>query len=321
MCKNAGKTTALNALIAACDAAGDTLGLTSIGRDGERSDIVTNTKKPEIYVRRGTVIATAEGLLDEGDISKEIIDSTGINTPMGEIIILRAMSDGFVQLGGPSITESLTGVRDSLLLLGCDRVLIDGAISRKSLGTPQLADGIILCSGASYNADVRITVEDTVYIASLFSLPEADAGILHSNAAFTAKYTVLRDGSWRPAESSDELIHELKAGAEALVVRGAVTDKTAAELLNGARLLKDTLIISEDASRMLLSNSAFQKLKRFTAGFAVLKAASLLAVTVNPFSAYGNHYDKNTFTELTASALIKEGLDLPVINVTDVQYA
>ena len=53
----------------------------------------------------------------------------------------------------------------------------------------------------------------------------------------------------------------------------------------------------------------------------MLKAARLLAVTVNPFSAYGNHYDKNNFTELTASALIKEGLDLPVINVTDVQYA
>ena len=48
MCKNAGKTTVLNGLISACMRNAEVLGLTSIGRDGERSDLVTNTKKPEI---------------------------------------------------------------------------------------------------------------------------------------------------------------------------------------------------------------------------------------------------------------------------------
>ena len=36
-----------------------TLGLTSIGRDGESTDVVTGTEKPGIFVREGTLIATA----------------------------------------------------------------------------------------------------------------------------------------------------------------------------------------------------------------------------------------------------------------------
>ena len=42
MCKNAGKTTMLNWLLTAGHLRG-TLGLTSIGRDGESTDVVTGT--------------------------------------------------------------------------------------------------------------------------------------------------------------------------------------------------------------------------------------------------------------------------------------
>ena len=118
MCKNAGKTTALNAFISSCGAHNERIGLTSIGRDGERSDLVTNTKKPEIFVQRGTVIATAEMLISEGDISREILEVTPVSTPMGRVVIINAMSSGFVQIGGPSITSELISIRDKLLALG-----------------------------------------------------------------------------------------------------------------------------------------------------------------------------------------------------------
>ena len=315
MCKNAGKTTALNAIIAACDRNGVSLGLTSIGRDGERSDIVTNTKKPEIFVQSGTLVATAEMLLGECDISREILESTDIPSPLGDIVIVRAKSAGYVQIGGPSMTESLMTIRDELFALGCDKVLIDGAISRKSLGTPQLADGIILCSGASYKTDMRATAEDTAYIASLFSLPVYESKtVLSTEDKFTA---VLADEAFG-GSSLQGLTEQLKSGASALIVRGAVTDKTAAELLSSAKLLKHTLIVAEDSSRLLLGSTAYGKLIRLTGGFAVLKGAKLLAVTVNPFSAYGSHYDKDAFAMRTRDALLNAGLDLPVIDVTEV---
>ncbi|MFR6085879.1 MAG: hypothetical protein ACLUIX_00750 [Oscillospiraceae bacterium] len=53
MCKNAGKTTMLNWMLHH-DRLQGTLGLTSIGRDGESTDVVTGTEKPGIFVREGT---------------------------------------------------------------------------------------------------------------------------------------------------------------------------------------------------------------------------------------------------------------------------
>ena len=71
MCKNAGKTTALRTILREDDGRYGPLGLTSIGRDGEREDIVTGTKKPQLYIREGTLVATAQGLLPFCDISQE----------------------------------------------------------------------------------------------------------------------------------------------------------------------------------------------------------------------------------------------------------
>ena len=310
MCKNAGKTTVLNSLIGECESRGEILGLTSIGRDGERSDLVTNTKKPEIFVRGGAVIATAESLLRECDISMEILSSTGIPTPMGDIIIVRARSSGYVQIGGASITAYQQLVRDELFGFGCGRVFIDGAISRKSLGNPSLADGVVLSSGASYDPSIAKTVTDTAYIARLFSLPEI--GIAPGPARFTA----IRGGESESSEELDALVPFLKGGADRLVIRGAVTDGTAAQLSNIGKLLRNTVLAAEDASRLLLKPASFEKLTRF-AGFAVLKGTRLIAVTVNPFSAYGLHYDKNEFRERVCEALELSGVSVPVMDVKD----
>ncbi len=313
MCKNAGKTTVLNSLIRECEERGERLGLTSIGRDGERSDLVTNTKKPEIFVREGAVIATAEGLLREGDISREILEATGIPTPMGEIVVVRAKSAGYVQLGGASMTSQQRGIRDLLYSYGCTRVFIDGAISRKTLGDPSLADGVILSSGASYDPDIRTTVSDTAYYARIFGL-----AVYKGTGPGAERFTLVRDGERFTADSLKELVPELRKGADALIMRGAVTDSAAKELVSYGKLLKNTVLAAEDASKLLLRQTEYERLLRAAKGFEVLRGTHLLAVTVNPFSAYGLHYDKNDFFDRVNGALLGAGVYCPVI---DVRYA
>ena len=78
MCKNAGKTTVLNWLLG--QSRGRVLGLTSIGRDGESTDIVTGTEKPGIFLSEGTLFATAKDMLSLCDVTQEIMDTTGIPT-------------------------------------------------------------------------------------------------------------------------------------------------------------------------------------------------------------------------------------------------
>lgn len=51
---------------------------------------------------RVLIIATARDCLRNCDVTKEILYTTDFSTPMGDIIILRAISAGYVDIAGPS---------------------------------------------------------------------------------------------------------------------------------------------------------------------------------------------------------------------------
>lgn len=61
MSKNAGKTTVLNAFLDAFHAHGVGVAVTSIGRDGESNDVVFDVAKPEVFLKKGDIAATARG--------------------------------------------------------------------------------------------------------------------------------------------------------------------------------------------------------------------------------------------------------------------
>lgn len=288
MCKNAGKTTMLNWLLAH-SGRGRVLGLTSIGRDGESTDVVTGTEKPSIFVPAGTLIATAKDMLWLGDVTKEILVSTGIPTPLGEVIIMRARSDGYVQLAGPSITTQLKSVSQTFFDLGAEQSIIDGALGRKSLGARQVAEGIVLCTGASYHMRMEKVIADTVSIYRIMNLPKAQ--------------TV-------PAAPEGTLEQCLKEQGEALVT-GALTDSMVLPLLRAGVLRKNRLVVA-DPSKVLLSPDTLDKMQLREVRLETAEAARTLCITVNPVSAYGWKFDKDEFR-----VRLQEAVDIPVINVKE----
>ena len=285
MCKNAGKTTVLNWLLR--QETQSVLGLTSIGRDGESTDVVTGTEKPGIFVRRGTMIATAHEMLRLGDVTKEILYTTGIPTPLGEVVILRALSDGYVQLAGPSITTQLREVSRLFFEMGAQQSIIDGALGRKSLGARAVAEGVILCTGASYHMSMEKVVEDTVHIYRLMNLPKAD--------------TI-------PAEGALE--QSLKEHGEAYVT-GALTDTMVVPLLKSG-VLRGGRIVVADPSKVMLCADTLDKLVIRNVSLQTAQAARTLCVTINPVSAYGWKFDKDRFRQM-----MQDAVDAPVINVRE----
>ena len=288
MCKNAGKTTMLNWLLAH-SGRGRVLGLTSIGRDGESTDVVTGTEKPSIFVPAGTLIATAKDMLWLGDVTKEILVSTGIPTPLGEVIIMRARSDGYVQLAGPSITTQLKSVSQTFFDLGAEQSIIDGALGRKSLGARQVAEGIVLCTGASYHMRMEKVIADTVSIYRIMNLPKAQA---------------------LPAAPEGTLEQCLKERGEALVT-GALTDSMVLPLLRAGVLRRNRLVVA-DPSKVLLSPDTLDKMQLREVRLETAEAARTLCITVNPISAYGWKFDKDEFR-----ARLQEAVDVPVIIVKE----
>lgn len=264
MGKNAGKTTVLNRLIGLMWDDPRVLALTSIGRDGESTDIVTGTEKPGIWVREGTLIATAVDMLRLGDVTPEILDTTGVYTPVGEVVILRALSDGHVQLAGPSIGEQLTAVAQQLYAHGTDIVLMDGAISRRSLAAPAVSEATILCAGASYSPDMEKVVADTAYACALLMLPqsEGESGRRH-------------------------------------VIEGAVTDALLAKL--DPRAGDEITVL--DGSRLLMGRAVFERLAARGVRFTVRNPVRLCCVCVNPYAGGGADFDGALFLRRMAEAV------------------
>lgn len=320
MCKNAGKTTALNRIIREINGDGRVLALTSIGRDGEDKDLVTGTKKPGIRVERGTLVATASDLiLRHCDVTREIIGTTGISTPMGDVVLLRARSDGSIQLAGPSITNQLARVREEFFRHGADVVIIDGALSRKTLCSRRVTEATVLCTGASYNKNIETVVEDTAYHCRILTLPETEDPALRALAAgdedFRGMVLLGKQEPWTaPAGLSleDALRRPEAQGTETVFFGGAMSDFLMKPLLMSSAPLKGLTFVVRDSSKILLKRENYERIARRGVTLKVLDTVNLVAVTVNPFSAYGFHFSAQ---ELMARMEARVGL--PVIDVME----
>ena len=215
--------------------------------------------------------------------------TTGIPTPLGEVVILRARSAGYVQLAGPSITTQLKSVSQSFFELGADRSIIDGALGRKSLGARAVAEGVILCTGASYHMSMEKVIADTVHVYRLMNLPKA---------------------AELPPEAVDGLEACVKEHGAALIT-GALTDTMVLPLLRSGVLRRCRLVV-KDPSKVLLSADTLDKLVTREVALETEEAARTLCITVNPVSAYGWKFDKDEFLHR-----MREAVDVPVINVKE----
>lgn len=314
MCKNAGKTTVLNRLIDELSRDGKQFAITSIGRDGEGSDLVTGTHKPGIYVPEGTLVATATQMLKYCDVTREILDTTGFSTPLGEVVIFRARSDGKVQIAGPSLVSQLVVVRDRFRELGADRVMLDGAISRKTLCSHNVSDATILCTGASYDRNIDKVVDDTSFICRLLMLPVLDdARLRYISKTFDRGCLAIdSDGNEITVTDLDKIFREKEI--RTVFFGGALSDSMLKPLILSSTSLKNVCFVANDASKFVMKSDTYRKIKAKGADFAVLNGVNPVAVTINPFSAYGFHFDKDVFMNK-----MKENITLPVVNVEDMR--
>ena len=289
MSKNSGKTTVLNTLLRHYSLSGITLGLTSIGRDGEDRDILTHSNKPKIFVDEGAIFATTVSLLSLCDVTKEILRTTGINTPLGEVIILRARTGGYVQLSGPSINTQVEQICRILCEYGAQTVIVDGAFSRKTSASPAVTEKTILCTGAALSRSMNRVIEETQHVHDLLNSEKISGEFAGITAGFPLAL-VNEDGTCTGFE------------------RAAMTDTLAEELIKQG--VRNAAIIAGDASKFLFSLETHQKLRMRKIKTMVRSSTALVAVTINPVSAHGYEFDADEFKGTLAGLITT-----PVINV------
>lgn len=302
LAKNAGKTVALNYLIQEAENLNVKIGITSTGRDGESLDLVTQTQKPSIFVQEGMCVATAKKALMLSDAKCEILETTGITTPMGEVIIVRIRQKGNIQIAGPVQVSEMKYVSNRLLYYGAQVVFIDGAIDRKASSSPAITDACVIATGAVLSRDIKKVLEKTAYSVECLTLKQTDEAA--KKIIQKTNKTCIIDNSGNVTvpniktsiNSGKKILQLIDENSSYLFIKGAVTTSLLKEIGEN-KFLRGIKIIIEDGTKIFTDINVWNDLRR--KGFVVetLNRVNVIAVTLNPISPAGYFFDSEMFKE------------------------
>jgi len=305
MSKNSGKTVALNHLIGEAQEEGLPIGITSIGRDGESLDIVTETEKPRIFLEEGAYIATATAMLPLGDASIEILKVTEYRTPLGEIIIGRVRDGGYVQIAGPQRLSEIKAVSDIMLSLGAKFVIIDGALDRLSQAAPTISEATILSTGAVLSRDKNKVIEETIHVVNTLGLPQVKDEEIRGmvrNLMEQNQIAIIDDDKnidkipLKTALNAGHIIGDhLKENSRYLVIPGSLVKNTLEDLVRTTRKFKNIEIVITDGTKVFIPPKEWLKFTRQGIKVTVLDKINLIGITVNPYAPGGYYFEPIEF--------------------------
>jgi hypothetical protein len=360
LAKNAGKTEVLNYVLRrigegaaeAAGAAGETgttetdgetgagraakVAVTSIGIDGEAVDQVKRTPKPEIEIPEGMIFTTSETHYRQKRLVAEVLDVGRRETALGRLVTARATTAGKVILSGPSDTAGVRELIQGLWRFGVSTVLVDGALSRLSHGSPAVTEGMVLVTGAAVSGNMDKLVRETKYVYDRTRLPAVSAGLgallsekesgvwaVDEEAATGATEaatgaTGVTENVTVTATESATVVHDLgipsvlalgsdKGGdifrfGRTLYVPGVVSERLL-EQLRVDEKVADTHLVVRDFTRIFASAATYYSFLGRGGRISVLQRSEVLAVCINPTSPEGYRLDGEALTARMTEAL------------------
>ena len=312
--KNTGKTECFNYVLQRLPLDKKRIAVSSIGIDGETTDQVTKTAKPEIFLREGVYFGTSEKHYLMKRLSAELLEISNENTSLGNIIIGRALTPGKILLSGPSSTNGLRRWMDEMKKYDIDLTIIDGALSRMSLASPTVSESMILATGAAYSANINTLVQKTAFVVQMINLDLTSADNYNAFNNITA-------GVW--AIDEDDVLHDLKVASslsinintdglkkcKTLFVSGALTDNFINHIRQN-KLFNETEIVVRDFTKIFLTPMTYNSFVNAKRKITVLQKSKLIAVCVNPTSPNGIVLDSEKLCNI-----LSEAIKLPVYNL------
>jgi hypothetical protein len=320
LAKNTGKTETLAAILRELEERERLVGVTSIGRDGEARDVIdARISKPRIVLRDRSLVASTDALVRASGLAHELLERTGVRTPLGEVVIARLEEGGAVEVAGPSTAEDLGRVSDAMLAYGAEQVLIDGSIDRRAASSPAVADGLVVATGAVLSEDIEAVVTATKAAVELVRLPAFDDTLVRGPAGEGEEYVRLER----------RLVLNAEPAAIAAMLRGHPRASTF--LCDGAlgeRFLEGVLsarteregrtlrLVVGDPTKVFLARRGPDWYRRQGLAIEVSRTIDLKAVTVNPVAPQSHRFDSLRLRELIEASV--EGV--PVVDVLDQSY-
>jgi hypothetical protein len=341
LAKNTGKTVALAALLRELQDQGRPVGVTSVGRDGEEHDVIdARIEKPSVQLPAGSLVATTDGLLRASGLPHELLEETEVRTPLGRVLIARLRGAGTVEVAGPSAAADVRAVSDAMLAHGAEQVLIDGAVDRRAASSPDVADGLLMSTGAVLSHEISEVVLQTRDAVDLVHLPSADDS--SASGRRLRELTAHADGDAREASRLSMLVAEdLEAvalpprfvltsdaeqiaqvldanpGAHWLLVPGAVPDRFLRSLVHPVHhRRRELVVVVSDPTKVFLWKRGPEWYRRQGVHLQTLSDIHLEALTVNPVAPQSHRFDSAQLR-----ALLREAIpEVPTFDVLHPDY-
>ncbi|MGD0452794.1 MAG: hypothetical protein ABSB69_04295 [Solirubrobacteraceae bacterium] len=331
LAKNTGKTEALAALLRELQAADRRVGVTSVGRDGEEHDVIdSRIEKPRIRLAKGSLVATTDVLLRASGLPHELLEQTGIRTPLGRVLIASLRGPGAIEVAGPSAAADVRAVSDAMLAHGAEQVLIDGAIDRRAASSPDVADGLVVSTGAVLDRDIDEVVLQTRDAVELVRLPSVDDGSERGRRLreLAGADSLLVGEDLEPialpprfvltgeAEQIAQLLDE-SPSARWLIVAGALPERFLRGLLHPVhKRRRELVLVVSDPTRVFLWKRGPEWYRRQGVQLQTLNRIALQAITVNPVAPQSHRFDSARLRGLLREAVP----DVPIFDVLAPDY-
>ncbi len=314
--KNAGKTQALNYVLGRLRNFFDKkIAVSSIGIDGERTDQVTKTAKPEIILQPDTIFVTAQGLYGQKEIVSAVTEVSNHTTALGRLITARAISSGKVLLAGPSGAK---GVKDLIDRLSneVDVCLIDGALSRMSFASPSVTDAMVLSTGAALSASLPTVVRKTKFVYDMTRLPIYDGECAKELLEAENGIYAIVDGRAEDLKIPSLLMidrykEKIFSRSNCIYVAGVLNEKFLQYVRVQQNADRIRIIVRDFTKIFALPETVYQFL-RMGGRLEVLEATNLIAITANPISPSGYNFDNAQML-----AALRQAIPTDVYNVND----
>ena len=312
--KNTGKTECLKYVLARLPLERKRVAVTSIGIDGETTDQVTRTQKPEIVLREGMYFGTSEAHYRQRRLVSELIDVSDESTSLGRVVTAKALTQGKILLSGPSSTSGLQRWMRDTRRHGIDLAIVDGALSRLSLASPAVSQSMILATGAAYSINMSQLVQRTAFVVDLINIGMTSEGNI-------ALLNPLESGMWWI--DTDGLLHEMEGATSlsqqvefhgmdrcaTIYVAGALVDSFLEKLRKNKQLRQVELVV-RDFTKIFVTPQQLRLFEKAGGRIKVLQKSKLIAVTVNPTSPSGYVLDSEAVCDK-----ISQAINLPVYDL------
>ena len=318
--KNTGKTECFNYVMQRLPLDKIRVAVSSIGIDGETTDQVTKTAKPEIFLREGIYFGTSEKHYLTKLLTSELLEISDENTSLGNIVIGKALTPGKLLLSGPSSTNGLRRWMNEMRKYDIDLTIIDGALSRLSLASPAVSESMILATGAAYSANINTLVQKTAFVVQMINLEltsqeNYDTFININNGVwaidfdadndFDKKLVDLKVASSLSININTEDLKKCKT----LYVSGALTDNFVNHIRQN-KIFNETEIVVRDFTKIFLTPMTYNTFVNGKRKITVLQKSKLIAVCVNPTSPNGIVLDSEKLCKTLSEAISLSVYDL-----------